>query len=90
MAKPCRRPGRGYALHPWRLTSATKVRVRQGQGGTWGGRLRAILFMPLDMADDDDVGKRGRGERERSREGGRVTKKKKGAVTARRREEKVC
>ena len=30
---------------------------------TWGGRLRAILFMPLEMADDDDVGKRGRGER---------------------------
>ena len=26
----------GYALHPWRLISATKVRVRQGQGERHG------------------------------------------------------
>ena len=32
--------------------------------------------MPLEMADDDDVGKRGRGGRERSREG---NKKEKGS-----------
>ena len=45
------------------LDFSNESESEQGQGETWGGTLRAILFMPLEMADDDDVGKRGRGER---------------------------